>query len=131
MNDEELKEKETETKALKIELPTEHKSRRNQIDWISGVLCVFLCVSACALCVNFFLLTERAGGRVVVTGSLREVFGGWLEQGYRFAIPLVLMGIACGLPFFRHKIMVVAGLLLNVFFWIGGLVAMFLFYRSL
>lgn len=131
MNDEELKDKETETKAPKTELATESKSKRKSVDWISDGLCVFLYLFACALCVNFFLLAERAGGRVVITGSLREIFDCWSEQGYRFAIPLILMGIACGLPFFRRKILVVSGLFLNVFFWIGGLLAMFLLYRGL
>ena len=46
----------------------------------------------------------------------------WIAAFYFLIIPLTLMGIACGLPYYKNKDAVVFGLLLNVFLLITCLI---------
>ena len=55
-----------------------------------------------------------------------DVFDRRYVTFYFIIFPIILMGFACGLPYYRYKDIVIFGLLLNVFVWITGLIAMIL-----
>ena len=48
----------------------------------------------------------------------------WTLVAYLFVIPLILLGISCGLPYYKGKATIGLALLLNLFLWFATLVEM-------
>lgn len=75
-----------------------------------------------------FVLLCLLAGVMIYSCSVRlpglGVFGLWALPVYHFIIPLILMGISCGLPYYKGKEAVGLALLLNLFLWFVGLVSM-------
>ena len=103
----------SEKKRTKTESEIKDGQKRNNISPPFILLCLLAGV------LTFVILNTDS----LPLGS-DDVFDRWIAAFYFLIIPLILMGIACGLPYYRNKDMVVFGLLLNVFLWITSLIAM-------
>ena len=98
----------SEKNRTKTESETKDEQKRNNI----SPPFVFLCLLAGILVFGDYSLA-----------TFSDILDRWIVALFFLITPLTLVGIACGLPYYRNKDMVVCGLLVNVFLWITSLTA--------
>ena len=124
MNDIELNEMQEETELPETEQAPNDKSTGKRVRWNPGILCVVLGLLAGVLTWILVLLTDSENG----TGLVCE---NWIFLGYLYIIPLILMGVACGIPYYRHKNIVAFELFINAILWTSGLYYVFAYFCRL
>ena len=102
----------SEKNRTETESEAKDERKRNYISPPIVLLCLLAGVLIFLSCMDCSLTTSD------------DVRDRWITAFYFLIVPLTLIGIAFGAPYYRNKDIVVAGLLLNVFFWITSLIGM-------